>query len=299
MKKYSTLIGLILLIIGSNQIKASQKESGFQDRNLNYQTNYFTTSDGVKLRYLTSGEGPAVIFQPGFMMPAEVFEPQLNLLSKSFRIIVLDPRGQGLSEDSPDDNYVARRARDIYELMEVENITSCILAGWSLGVADVLSFLENFGVDKLNGLVLIDGPISTEGEFIEKAWKDLLHNLQVNRQQMEENFFTSLFNNVHDTLLLNTVRERLRNTPTNSSFVALGTHIMAPKDYSEILESAGIPVLATIAAWTFQLDKYKELDCDIVIEQFKNHTLFIEESERFNKLIMELYEKSLTNDKMH
>ena len=296
MKKHATLIGLILLIIFSYQVQASQNKSGYQENNLKYQTNYFTTSDGVKLRYLSSGEGPTIIFQPGFMMPAEVFTPQLNLLSKSFRIIVLDPRGQGLSEDSPNDNYVARRARDIYELIEFENIDQCILGGWSLGVADVLSYLENFGASNLSGVILIDGPISTEGEFIDQSWKNLLHNLQVNRKQMEENFFHSLFNNVHDTILLNTIRERLRNTPTNSSFVALGSHIMKPNDWSGVLESMNIPVLATIAAWTFQLDKYNELDCDIVIEKFNDHTLFLVEAERFNKLVMELYEKSLTYD---
>jgi len=294
MKKHANLIGVILLLILCNQINASQKESSYQESTLNYQTHYFTTSDGVKLRYLSSGEGPNIIFQPGFMMPAEVFTPQLNLLSKSFRIIVLDPRGQGLSEDSPNDNYVARRAKDIHELIEIENIDKCILGGWSLGVADILSFIENYGASNLSGLVLIDGPISTEGEFIEQSWKNLLHNLQVNRTQMEENFFSSLFNNVQDTVLLNTIRERLRNTPTNSSFVALGSHIMKPNDWSKVLESMNIPVLATIAAWTFQLDKYKELDCDIVIEQFKDHTLFIVEAERFNKLVKELYEKSLT-----
>ena len=32
---------------------------------------FFTTSDGVKLHYLESGAGPTILFVPGWTMPAE------------------------------------------------------------------------------------------------------------------------------------------------------------------------------------------------------------------------------------
>lgn len=72
---------------------------------------YFTTSDGIHLLYLTAGKGSAIVIQPGWMMPADTFKLQLEKLSNSFKIIVIDPRRQGQSEDSPDNNYVERRAR--------------------------------------------------------------------------------------------------------------------------------------------------------------------------------------------
>jgi microsomal epoxide hydrolase len=216
----------------------------------------------------------------------------LNFLSGSFRVIALDPRGQGLSEDSPNDNYVVRRARDIFELMGNEHIDSCILAGWSLGALDVLSFLENFGSKKLIGLVLIDGPITTEDEGLQTYFKSSLNSLQTNRKEFEDSFLSWLFQNMQDTVLLNIIRERVRNTPTNSSFVALGTHVMKPKDFSGALENTHVPVLVTIAQFDFQLENYKKIKGNIVIENFGSHTLFLNESERFNKLVVELYERS-------
>ena len=44
---------------------------------------YFTSSDGIKLHYLTAGTGPVLIIQPGWMMSADIFTPQLEKLSSS------------------------------------------------------------------------------------------------------------------------------------------------------------------------------------------------------------------------
>lgn len=256
------------------------------------QTKYFTTSDSIKLHYLSSGQGPTLIIQPGWMMPADIFKFQLDQLSSYFRVIVLDPRGQGLSEDSPDNNYVERRARDIYELIEFEKIDSFILAGWSLGVPEVLYYVDKFGTKKLKGLVLIDGPITTEPKEVQEGWKTLVHDLQTNRSEFEKNFISALFKNEQDSIFVKTIKQRLTKTPTNSSFVALATHIVEPKDYSTILAKVDAPILITLSIWSFQLENYKEVKGNTSIEIFQcGHALFVDEAERFNRLIIEMFSK--------
>ena len=263
----------------------------FSDDN-SIQTKYFTTSDGVKLHYLSSGQGLTLIIQPGWMMPADIFKFQLNKLSNSFHVIVLDPRGQGLSEDSPDNNYVERRARDIDELIEFEKIDSFILAGWSLGVPEVLYYVDKFGTKKLKGLVLIDGPITTEPKEVQEGWKALVHDLQTNRAEFEKNFISALFKNKQDSAFVKTIKQRLTKTPTNSSFVALATHVAEPKDYSNILAKVDVPVLITLAVWSFQLENYKQVKGNVSIETFQcGHALFVDEAERFNRLIIEKFSK--------
>lgn len=263
----------------------------FHDDN-SFQTKYFTTSDGIKLRYLSSGQGPTLIIQPGWMMPADIFKFQLDQLSSYFRVIVLDPRGQGLSEDSPDNNYVERRARDINELIEFEKIDSFILAGWSLGVPEVLYYVDKFGTEKLKGLVLIDGPITTQPKEVQQGWKTLLHDLQTNRLEFEKYFISALFKNEHDSTFIKSLKQRLSKTPTNSSFVALATHIAEPKDYSSILAKVDVPILITLAIWSFQLENYKQIKGTSSIEIFQcGHALFVDEAERFNRLIIEMLSK--------
>ena len=53
----------------------------------------FKTSDGVRLHYLEAGSGPqTIVFIPGWLMPAAVFEQQLIDLSNQYRVLALDPR---------------------------------------------------------------------------------------------------------------------------------------------------------------------------------------------------------------
>ena len=292
MKKFRIFFFLLVFTTSAfGQPWRTEETISFSDNN-SIQTKYFTTSDGVKLRYLSSGQGTTLIIQPGWMMPADIFKFQLDHLSNSFRIIVLDPRGQGLSEDSPENNYVERRARDINELIEFEKIDSFILAGWSLGVPEVLYYVDKFGTKKLKGLVLIDGPITTEPKEVQEGWKALVHDLQTNRAEFEKNFISALFKNKQDSAFVETIKQRFIKTPTNSSFVALATHVAEPKDYSNILAKVDVPVLITLAIWQFQLENYKQVKANMFIETFQcGHALFVDEAERFNRLIIEKFSK--------
>ena len=252
---------------------------------------YFNTSDGIKLHYFTAGKGPAIVIQPGWMMSSDIFKLQLEKLSNSFRIIVLDPRGQGQSEDSPDNNYIERRARDLSELIAHEKIDSFILAGWSLGVPEVLYFLDKFGMSQLRGLILIDGPIRTDLPEVQSGWKSLLNWLQKDRSGLEKVFMDALFNKKHDVEFITLIQKRLSDSQTNSSFVAMGTHIAEPRNYSSILEIVKVPILITLSpTWKNQSDNFKKANGSVNIEVFDcGHALFVDESERFNSLIKNMF----------
>jgi non-heme chloroperoxidase len=79
---------------------------------------FFTTSDGVKLHYLESGTGPTILFVPGWTMPAEIWQPQIDYFSKSYHVVALDPRSQGESDKPAEGNYPGRRAQDYKELID-------------------------------------------------------------------------------------------------------------------------------------------------------------------------------------
>ena len=55
---------------------------------------FFQTSDGIRLHYLEAGKGPAIVFIPGWTMPASIWKRQLEGLSAKYRVIALDPRSQ-------------------------------------------------------------------------------------------------------------------------------------------------------------------------------------------------------------
>jgi non-heme chloroperoxidase len=68
-------------------------------------SNFFVTSDGVCLHYLEAGSGPAIIFQPGWTMPAEIWQPQIDYFAHNYHVVALDPRSQGESDKPAEGNY--------------------------------------------------------------------------------------------------------------------------------------------------------------------------------------------------
>jgi len=140
-----TLLVLCVLLISPALHGAADMKDGF-----------FTTSDGVRLHYLESGAGPTILFVPGWTMPAEIWQPQIEFFSKTYHVVAVDPRSQGASDKPAEGNYPSRRAQDYKELIDHLGGSPVVLVGWSLAVHEALTYVEMFGTYKLNGLVLVD-----------------------------------------------------------------------------------------------------------------------------------------------
>jgi len=121
---------------------------------------YFRTSDGIQLHYRESGTGPkTLIFIPGWLMPAEIFDAQLRALGDSLHVYALSPRSQGRSDLYVGRHTAALRARDIHEFVVHANVPDPVLVGWSLGVMEALDYVHRYRPASLRALVLIDNSI--------------------------------------------------------------------------------------------------------------------------------------------
>lgn len=127
---------------------------------LAFEGRHFKTSDRVALHYVSAGQGPlAVVFVPGWLMPGDVFKHQVAALSERYRVVVLDPRGQGRSQVKVRDMSAERRANDVKELVEHLGLNDYVLVGWSLGVMEILETTTRHRMPGLRGMVLIDNSI--------------------------------------------------------------------------------------------------------------------------------------------
>jgi non-heme chloroperoxidase len=121
--------------------------------------NFFTTSDGAHIYFEDRGSGPALIMVPGFLCTTKFFEKNAEALSKEFRVITMDPRGQGNSSKTLQGNTLKRHAKDIHELAEHLKLDKFVLLGWSLAASTVVTYATDFKQDKLMGLVMMDGSL--------------------------------------------------------------------------------------------------------------------------------------------
>jgi pimeloyl-ACP methyl ester carboxylesterase len=96
---------------------------------------YFTTSDGVKIHYITMGDhGSWVVLIHGFSDSAQRMFFSTGIapaLAKNHRVVAIDNRNHGLS-DKPNPNG-SGRAEDTIELMDHLQIAKAHIHGYSMG----------------------------------------------------------------------------------------------------------------------------------------------------------------------
>lgn len=90
--------------------------------------------NGVSLNYSdTGGDGPAIVFSHGLIMSGEMFAAQIKRLSKRYRCIAYDHRGQGGSEVSEDGYDMDTLTDDAVGLISQLGATPCHFVGLSMG----------------------------------------------------------------------------------------------------------------------------------------------------------------------
>ena len=119
--------------------------------------------DGVSLRVIEAGEpgdGPALVFIPGWSTGADIWRHQIDKFAKTHRVIAFDPRSQGESTKTTSGNTPERRAQDLHALLERLGVQRPVLVGWSQGVQDIAAYVERYGTKEPSGIVLVDAAVS-------------------------------------------------------------------------------------------------------------------------------------------
>jgi microsomal epoxide hydrolase len=222
-------------------------------------------------------------------MPADIFEPQINELSKRFRVIALDPRSQGDSEKTSEGNTLERHAQDIKELLEHLKLQNVVLLGWSNGVPDVLTFVEQIGTANLRGVVLVDGFLNVSDSQMQKAMNNMLMIFQADRPKFTDGFVRSMYASKQTEGYILHIKEESLKTPTNTAVTEM-FNVVSKGDFTPILARMDKPVLYICEP---QLESQGKVLQTILprtrVEVFKNagHALFVDDAEHFNKVLAE------------
>ncbi len=192
-----------------------------KDKNPHPRSGFVTSWDGAKIHYVESGRSktpvgnaevgnplppsvtitkgnisvtgphqfPSILFVPGFTMPGWIWENQISHFSADYRVVAMDPRAQGESAKTGDGDYPASRARDIKAVIDQLHLAPVVVVGWSMGVIEIASYVDQFGTNGLAGIVFVDGlagldltPDFTKGSI------EFLKALQVNRERQTSDF---------------------------------------------------------------------------------------------------------------
>lgn len=250
---------------------------------------YFTSRDGLRLHYLEAGHGPqTVVFIPGWLMPAIIFRYQLEMLSATYRVLVLDPRSQGKSEVFHGKHSVERRLNDMEDFMRAANVENYVLAGWSLGVLESLDFIEQKPQPGLMGLILIDNSIG-EATPPKPRSDDFFGSMRDDerRKRYMARFSRQIFSRPPPQDIADAVLDSLLQAPGHAAIQLVSQPY--PRTYwRDIVARQQVPVLYAITphlqAQGEALLNHKGDLAQVELFPEAGHALFVDEYARFNAL---------------
>jgi len=130
----------------------------------------FTTGDGCRIAYRFDGSAdkPVLVLSNSMGTTLEMWDKQIQTLSKHFHVLRYDTRGHGASS-VPDGAYsIGRLGRDVIELLDTLEISRVHFCGLSLG-GQVGQWLGIHAPDRIDRLILCN-----TSSFIEptQQWDD-------------------------------------------------------------------------------------------------------------------------------
>jgi pimeloyl-ACP methyl ester carboxylesterase len=111
----------------------------------------------IEISYVDIGEGPAVVLIHGHPFDATMWNPQVELLSKSYRVIVPELRGYGRTTKPPKvrETRFDLFASDILSLLDTLYVDTFVLGGLSMGGQVVLEIFRQ-AKHRVHALILAD-----------------------------------------------------------------------------------------------------------------------------------------------
>lgn len=278
---------------------------------------FITTPEGVKIHYLEAGRAkfagagtvghpaPAdatvrkgdvslqpdygfnsVLFVPGWTMPAWIWEKQLEYFSDDWRVLAMDPRGQGESSKNATDYSPAARARDIKAMVEQRKMARVVLVGWSMGVMDIAAFVDQFGTGEIAGIVFVDGFAGMDGGA-PKGVEQWMAQIKADPQTQAAQFVRSMFKKPQDDEYLNKLTKASLAMGTDNALAAMKG--LWTSDYRAALGKINKPTLIVYSTKGL-LPQFQDMQKRIPgvrMEYFDGdgHALFVDDADKFNGLI--------------
>ncbi len=119
---------------------------------------FLRVEPGVEIYYEDAGDGPPLVFVPGWTFSTEVFDRQVAHFSSAYSVISFDPRSQGRSTVTIQGNDYETQSADLCKLIDHLELKNPTLIGWSYGCLPVWGFVRLRSAEPLKGAVFIDMP---------------------------------------------------------------------------------------------------------------------------------------------
>ena len=252
----------------------------------------FISVNGAKICYNDFGEGlEPIIFLHGFPFDKSSWQPQVDFLKNTYRVIALDIRGFGKSSAGTDKMSMSLFAEDLIKFMDALEIKAAVVCGLSMGGYILLNAANRFP-ERFSALIFADTQcIADTQETKEGRAKTIAQIEKEGTEKFTENFLKAAFHPhtiSNETELVDNIKGVIKN---NSPEVIIGgLQALASRDETcSSLSIISVPVLilcgkldtVTPAAQSVYLNKNIK-DSFIHLIDNAGHLSNLEKADEFN-----------------
>ena len=117
---------------------------------------YIRVSPDLELYYEEAGQGTPLIFIPGWAGTTEFYAHQMAHFGLNYHVLTYDPRSQGRSSKTLENNHYAQHGKDLNAFIDALNLQDVVLVALSAGCYDIYAYLRAFGTDNVKACIFID-----------------------------------------------------------------------------------------------------------------------------------------------
>ncbi|WP_291125174.1 alpha/beta fold hydrolase [Flavobacterium sp. UBA6031] len=266
---------------------------------------YIEVEPFVNLHITDAGEGRPIVLIPGWPLSDDMYEYQYNdLMNSHFRVIGITLRGFGKSSKPYTAYNYDVHALDIKRVLDKLDVKDAVLCGFSMGGAIAISYLSLYGSSRVSKLVLAGAaaPIWTQREdfpynLTQSAVDDLIALNYKDRPLLLANF-AKIFS-ATETSLNKGISKWLNGMGLVASAHATAQCLYALRDTDlrNDLKKIDIPTLIMhgkkdkICSFDLAEQSKKLLsDARLIAFEHSGHSLFLEETRKFNTELIKFAE---------
>jgi len=259
---------------------------------------YIEVEPNVHLHVTDAGEGKPIVLIPGWPLSDEMYEYQYNeLINKKFRVIGITLRGFGKSDKPYREYNYDIHALDIKKVLSKLDIKEAVLCGFSMGGAIAIRYTSIYNGAHISKLVLAGAaaPIWTQRKDFPfnlpvSAVDDLIKLNYKDRPKLLSDF-AKIFSATENSLSEG-IGSWLNGICLSASSYATAQCLIALRD-TDLRSDLGkikIPTLIMhgkkdkICSFDLALQMKAEIaGSQIIVFEKSGHSLFLEETTKFNK----------------
>jgi non-heme chloroperoxidase len=262
---------------------------------------YIEVEPNVRLHVTDAGNGRPIVLIPGWPLSDEMYEYQYNdLINKNFRVIGITLRGFGKS-DKPYGAYnYDIHAQDIKKVLDMLDVKNAVLGGFSMGGSIAIRYVSVFNGAHVSKLALFGAaaPSWTKRKdfsynLTKSAVDDLIKLNNSDRPKLLSDF-GKIFS-ATETSLNEGIRSWLNGINLSASSYATAQCLMALRD-TDLRSDLGEISIPTVIMHgkkdkicSFELAEQMKAgiaDSQIIAFEKSGHSLFLEETGKFNAELM-------------